>query len=273
MLALGFAMLAFVYRAVAWQQMWLLASGLFFAGKTAVLRHAAGRRVQGQRDAAFSFALLWPGMNWSKWTSAAREGPSPQAVLVDGLVNIALGVLLMFVVARQVAQPLLATWVAMVGLIFLFHCGVFTILAAFWQSQGRNTKPIMRCPVAVASITEFWGKRWNLAFRDLAHTTLFMPVARRFGTTGATWVVFLVSGLAHDLVISLPAHGGYGWPTFYFLVQGIGHALEQRCQLTSALVWRLRAWLFVAVPLPLLFHAAFVLRVMHPFFIQIHALP
>lgn len=273
MLALAFAVMAFVYRAVAWPQMWLLASALFFAGKTAVLHHAAGRRVQGVRPAPLSFALLWPGMNWTQWTSANRENPNLQQVLRDGLLNAALGLVLMLAIARQLAQPLLATWVAMIGLIFTFHCGVFTVLAAFWQSQGRGTKPIMSCPVGAASITEFWGKRWNLAFRDLVHTTLFVPVARRFGTTTATWGVFLVSGLAHDLVISVPAHGGYGWPSFYFVVQGIGHAIEQRCQLTSALVWRLRAWLFVALPLPLLFHAPFVMRVMHPFFTQIHALP
>jgi alginate O-acetyltransferase complex protein AlgI len=49
----------------------------------------------------------------------------------------------------------------------------------------------------------------------------------RFGSPIATLMVFLISGLIHELVISLPAGGGYGLPTTYFMIQGLGVASER----------------------------------------------
>jgi alginate O-acetyltransferase complex protein AlgI len=89
--------------------------------------------------------------------------------------------------------------------------------------------------------------------------------------------VFLASGLIHDLVISLPARGGYGLPTAYFILQGLGVAAE-RSSMGQRLGLRngLPAWVFMfvvtAAPAFWLFHPLFVLRVILPFMHAIHAL-
>jgi alginate O-acetyltransferase complex protein AlgI len=86
----------------------------------------------------------------------------------------------------------------------------------------------------------------------------------------AMFAVFVVSGLIHELVISVPAGAGYGLPSAYFLLQGIGVVLERgpvgrRLGLSSGL----KGWFFVflfTTPLAYyLFHPAFVRRVIVPF--------
>jgi alginate O-acetyltransferase complex protein AlgI len=162
----------------------------------------------------------------------------------------------------------------MIGFVIALHGGVFTLLTEFWRGRGHDVKPLMNCPIAAASVTEFWGKRWNLGFRDLAHTLIFKPLHRRFSQAIAISTVFLISGLAHELVITVPARGGYGGPTVYFLLQALCMALERGCPFRrNGIVWRIRAWISLVVPLPLLFPTVFVERVMQPFFTFIHALP
>ena len=97
---------------------------------------------------------------------------------------------------------------------------------SLWQSVGVNAKAIMSAPLRSTSLGEFWGKRWNLGFRQLAHELIFRPLHRSLGADAAGFLVFVASGLIHDLVISLPARGGYGLPTIYFLLQGTGMTIE-----------------------------------------------
>jgi D-alanyl-lipoteichoic acid acyltransferase DltB (MBOAT superfamily) len=167
-------------------------------------------------------------------------------------------------------HPIWAAWIGMVGLILLLHFGIFYLIALGWQSMGINAEPIMQCPLTSSSLAEFWGKRWNLGFRALSHKLVFRPLQRRYGTIVGTLGAFLVSGLVHDLVISIPARGGYGLPTAYFLLQGCGVILERSpvgntLGFGTAIKGRLWLMLIVAGPAFFLFHPWFVTRVMLPF--------
>lgn len=128
----------------------------------------------------------------------------------------------------------------------------------------------MNRPLASKSLSDLWGKRWNRGFRTLAHKLVFRPVRRRYGSVAGTLATFLASGLIHDFVISVPARAGYGLPTAYFLIQGLG-IIAERSRIGTALRLsngvRGRIWLafIAAAPLPLLFHPWFVTRVILPF--------
>lgn len=163
----------------------------------------------------------------------------------------------------------------MVGLILMLHFGSFALLAACWQRNGVPVKAIMNRPAAALSVAEFWARRWNRAFNDLAHPLIFRPIARRWGSHAALWITFGVSGLAHEMLISFPARAGYGRPTLYFLLQALGIALEKRFALGNA--GPIPRWLFThaftVLPAFVLFHPPFVERVMVPFFHTIGALP
>jgi D-alanyl-lipoteichoic acid acyltransferase DltB (MBOAT superfamily) len=129
----------------------------------------------------------------------------------------------------------------------------------------------MQAPMRATSLADFWGRRWNLGFRQLTHGLVFWPIRKRFGTAAATLAAFIGSGLVHDLVISCPAGGGYGLPTAYFLFQGIGVLVERSKAGTRVGIGHgFRGWLFTLLctggPAFWLFHPPFVRNVILPFF-------
>jgi D-alanyl-lipoteichoic acid acyltransferase DltB (MBOAT superfamily) len=167
------------------------------------------------------------------------------------------------------AAPLVTGWIGMLGIILFLHFGVFELLALAWQTLGINAKPVMRSPLFAASLAEFWSTRWNTAFNVLAHDFVFRPLARKVGATRATLGVFLVSGLVHDLVISLPARAEFGLPTAYFLFQGAAVLAERTATgRRIGLGHGFRGWLYTAVcagaPAFWLFHPPFVINVILP---------
>ena len=94
------------------------------------------------------------------------------------------------------------------------------VLAGFWRLRGVPVLRLFDNPVAARSLGEFWGRRWNLAFSDVARERIFRPVAGRWGAGWGILATFAFSGLLHDLLISVPAGGGYGNTTLYFLLEG-----------------------------------------------------
>jgi len=135
----------------------------------------------------------------------------------------------------------------------------------------------MNWPLASVSLSQFWGRRWNTAFRDLTHRFLFRPLAGWLGIRGALFTGFACSGLVHEAVISFPAGGGYGGPTLFFLLQGVGLLIERsRVGRGFGLGAGWRGWLFtmgmLLAPATILFHGPFVTRVVVPFIQAVGAL-
>jgi len=258
---------------VPWVFMWLLATAIFAGCKwqTWWELRAAKRPPSWKRSAAY--LLLWPGMDAEEFfeTDAEKRRIAPREWLA-ALVKALAGVALIWFGARVVppSHPLLAGWAGMVGLVLFLHFGTFHLIALAWQRAGIRAEPIMQRPLESTSLSELWGKRWNLGFRKLSYSLVFRPLQRRFGVVAATLGAFLVSGLIHELVISVPARAGYGLPTAYFLAQGLG-VLAERSAVGQRLGWgrgirgRLWAALIALGPLFCLFHPWFVLRVMLPF--------
>jgi Membrane bound O-acyl transferase family len=257
----------------AWAFMWLLAAGIFAGFKWQTWWDAPAARYSRNWSRTFAYLLLWPGMDADEFfeprTGERRIAPSEWLPAIGKTLA---GAALIWAAAREIvpSRPMAAGWLAMVGLVLVLHFGTFQLMALAWQRAGIHAEPIMRRPLVSQSLGEFWGKRWNLGFRKLSHALVFRPLQKRFGTAAGTLAAFLGSGLIHDLVISVPARGGYGLPTAYFLLQGFG-ALAERSRVGRRLGLgrgiRGRLWTaFVALaPVPCLFHPWFVMRVMVPF--------
>ena len=256
----------------AWALMWALGVVVFFAVKLATAM-AAGRSSTGQWSAArlTLYATQTPTLDPAPFQRPRGRAIS-DADWWTGLVGVAAAAVVWVVIVP--AARLWSDWAGgmavMAGVVCGLHFGVFRLMTATWCAAGRDVRPIMDRPWVSTSLAEFWGRRWNVAFRDAAHRLLVCPLRRRLSPRWQALAVFLVSGLIHDVVMSTPA-GGWGGPTLYFLLQPLGMAAQR-----SALGRRLgldrgsagtiftAAWLLL--PLPLLFHRPFCANVMLPFF-------
>lgn len=272
--------LALTFRAslAPWQFMWTLAVAIFFGCKWQSwwdCRDTKSATIG--RSVGYLFA--WPGMDAAAFLDPAKRAAPPGAKeWLWAFTKTVFGVALLWGVVPRVpsAKPLLAGWVGMAGIILILHFGTFHILSLAWRSAGIEARPIMQAPLSATSLSDFWGRRWNLGFRQLTHRLIFTPARARLGTPAALLLAFLVSGLIHDLVISLPARGGYGLPTLYFVLQGLGVLLERSAAGEKlGLGCGFRGWLFAVVfalvPAYLLFHPLFVSRVILPFLAAVGA--
>lgn len=254
----------------AWIAMWMIAAAEFFAIKGITLGWQRGIALPGR---AFAYVALWPGMDApaffeKRCGSSARPGWG-EASWAATKMAFGFGLLALAVIMQGHWPDMVVGWTAMVGIIFVLHFGMFHLLSCAWRTIGVEARPIMSAPIAATSLADFWGWRWNAAFADAARRFLFLPLCRKFGSNLASAGVFLFSGLIHEAVISLPARGGWGGPTAYFLIQAIGMGLEKtviarKLGLSGgATGW---AWTLVvtAAPLPLLFHTPFVERIIFP---------
>jgi alginate O-acetyltransferase complex protein AlgI len=187
---------------------------------------------------------------------------------VSGFSNVLAGGLLIWAATDLLTlAPEMAGWMTMIGIVVILHFGLFKLVALVWQGVGVNALPIMLQPFKASSLGEFWSIRWNTAFTGLVHDLALRPLARRFGINGAVLGVFLMSGLIHEAVISLPARGGFGLPTGYFLLQGLGIILAReanRWGLRKGVKGRIYTALFTVGRVYWLFHPPFVHNVILP---------
>jgi len=254
---------------VDWIFMWLLAFSLFSAFKWLTWRRADRSGVHPLRSLAYLFA--WPGMDAQGFIWKAADERVSTADWVAAVAKTLLGAIVFWTAATGAltVTPSARAWIGMGGAILFLHFGLFQLAALGYRSVGINAESMMRRPLFATSLADFWGNRWNTAFHTLSHDLTFRPLARRLGAIWATFSVFIISGLVHDLVISLPAHGGYGLPTLYFAVQGAA-VLFERSRPGRAIGlhrgWRGRAFMLTvtAIPAYWLFHPYFINNIILP---------
>lgn len=211
-----------------WAFMWALALSLFLGCKWLTLNDSGTITTRAR---AVGYLAAWPGMDARAFLErGGNEAPAPATrEWLAACAKLLGGVLLLWVGVRAAARfgTLAAGWVGMVGVIFILHFGTFHLASLAWRRRGVRAEPIMNAPLCATSLRELWGRRWNGAFHELVHRYAFRPWHARFGAAAAVLGVFVLSGLIHELVITVPARGGYGGPTAYFALNGLGVLAER----------------------------------------------
>jgi alginate O-acetyltransferase complex protein AlgI len=261
-----------------WIFMWAIAFALYYACKWLTWWQNRWIKTTMARNAGY--LLAWPGMDAKAFLNPANIVQKPNIREWLGATATALcGAVIVWGITRRVpaADEALRGWVGLVGFSLVLNFGTFRLLSLAWRAAGIDAQPLMRAPALATSLGEFWGVRWNSAFNRLVYDEVFRRTHRTMGIGAATMLVFFVSGLVHELVISLPARGGYGLPTIYFLIQGVG-LLFERTTLAHKLHLRhgVAGWLFTVIvtagPAFWLFHPAFITRVILPFLHVLNAI-
>jgi hypothetical protein len=219
-----------------------------------------------------AFAAGWPGMQ-PRLFAGPREGPLPgaRALVVRGALRIVLGAALL-VLARLAWTSLHSRWLASMGLLsglsFVLHFGLCNVVAGIWRFLGIPCDALFRAPLLSRNLGEFWARRWNLAFSEMTATAVYRPLRASVGRGPALMTGFLVSGLLHEMAISLPVRAGFGLPLLYFLLHGglvlVEGALSRSGRPLTG--WLGPAWtvFWLVAPLPLLFHGPFLAGVLWP---------
>jgi alginate O-acetyltransferase complex protein AlgI len=224
------------------------------------------------------FATGWAGMRAEPFESLGQP-PLPNAwqMIRFGISRVIAGLALILLAHQMVVLQvnyqvmyIVVTALLLIGLSLILHFGLLSISAGTWRLKGVNTYYLFKQPVKAMSLTEFWGKRWNMAFSEMTSIAIFRPLRNKLGNAGALMVAFAFSGLLHELALSVPVNTGYGLPMLYFLIQGLMVLAEKILVSNKAkflqhpVVARLWTLFWVIVPMPLLFHEQFIKQVVWP---------
>ena len=209
------------------------------------------------------FSMAWPGIDPTPFVIRPvpyiEDGKRFGAGMARAIVGV-LGFLLVAGFSERLGT-LASGWLGIVCLLTIFHLGLSDCLTELTQAIGWKVKPLFESPLRSSSLSDFWSKRWNRPFVEL-NKIFFMPwLVRRFGMKSAIFVIFLISGLLHELAISYPAGSGWGMPMGYFAFQGLMVLVERKISVLGP-IW---VALVVLVPVPILFHTAFREAIILPF--------
>jgi hypothetical protein len=257
----------------AWAEMWLVAVSLFVFFKRLTWSRRSLRHSSVGTTRTLGYLFGWVGLDADEFCVLAQPNRTCgtwEWGLAIAKTLLGAGVLWGLIRRLPADQPIVIGGCGFAGLVLFLHFGLFHLLALAWQRHGVGVEPIMHVPLLATSLADFWGQRWNRAYRRVSFDWFFRPAVSRFGVAAGTLIAFIASGVIHEFVISYPAGAGYGGPTTYFFIQGLGLLLERthlwrRLALRFPVVGWLSTLLIVLGPVGLLFHEPFLTRVIVPF--------
>ncbi len=225
-----------------------------------------------------TFACGWAGMRPQPFeTLGSPPLPNAWPLIRFGISRIIFGLLLILLAHKLVFLPLdhnllciAISAILLIAFSLILHFGLLNISAGIWRISGVNTYPLFKQPLKSTSLTEFWGKRWNIAFIEMTAITIFHPLKNKISAGAALLLSFAFSGLLHELALSVPVNSGYGLPTLYFMIQGVLVLIEKTLTdykvafLRNRIVAKVWTFFWIIAPAPLLFHPQFIKEIVWP---------
>ncbi len=203
-----------------------------------------------------TYLFMWPGVstkgfganNKSINTNKASKG------FLGNWISFVFGVL--FFLASSLigkGESTFLNYVSLLSFFFIIHMGLVDILRSFLILGGYSPNKMFNQPFKAESLRDFWSFRWNKAFVEMNKIFIQEPMKNYLSGNTMVLLIFIISGILHEIGISFSSGQDYGRPFLYFIIQGVGFILERKVKLG-----RLITLLVILVPLPLLFPPSFV---------------
>ncbi|CAO3704039.1 unnamed protein product [Rhizopus stolonifer] len=129
----------------------------------------------------------------------------------------------------------------------LMNCSALC-LAVIQLVSGIDTIQVFNRPFLATSLQDFWGRRWNvivrnLFFKQVYHHPETVTGKNQFGR----WRAFLLSALVHEVIMSLVNRQITLENFGFFMVQGLGVAIERSLLTRSPLLRHMVTFLFLSL--------------------------
>lgn len=126
------------------------------------------------------------------------------------------------------------------------------VIASLLLPRGLQLEPQFDAPYLSTSLTDFWGRRWNIMVSSILRPSVYLPVRSRCGRPAGVLATFFVSGLMHEFMFwYITLAPPTGEVTAFFEIHAVCVVAEE---VARRLGWRFPAPL--ATPLTLGFVAA-----------------
>ena len=150
------------------------------------------------------------------------ESPWPQVLrLCGGLVGVAVALQAIQALSRidLVRSSFALNHAVMLPTFVLAIESLSRALCGLERLAGFDTTPIIRNAYLSRTVSEFW-RRYNYRVHDFFYRNVFQPTGGRRAPIRSVLLVFLVSGLFHELAFALATSRLTGYQFVFFTIQG-----------------------------------------------------
>ncbi|KAF7091389.1 hypothetical protein CFC21_093981 [Triticum aestivum] len=120
---------------------------------------------------------------------------------------------------------------ALYGIVlYCFFYLLLACLAAIGGALGMDMERPFDRPLLASSLSDFWGRRWNLVMSGILRAAVYDPMQARVGKPAGIMATFLVSGLMHEAMMCyITLRRPTGAMLAFFMLQGAARVAEDWC--------------------------------------------
>ena len=195
-------------------------------------------RVNPSHLKSFSRYLFWslnfPEPTWpdtKEQAAQARKQGQKRILRFFFKETLVFGLFCLSTLLPQMHEWTYAKMLWLILFVYLHFSGIIDLITGVVMQSGIFLEEIFDAPLLSQSPREFWGRRWNIYFRNVSHRNIFLPMQGKIPVTMAVICVFGFSIMLHEYMIwvSLGTHLGY--MTAFFSIH---------CAATIAQTWFIR---------------------------------